>query len=276
MAQPLTGSVPHFLHKARHLVWLIALGTLVKYMISAYFYLPFIIFTLGLGGIWQGIKEDRRVLYLSLIAFSVFLLLYLHVIQAWMMFDRFWTTFMLASFLAIGFGLEKSVLLMKSKFHLEQSTALALLCFLILAVALPKNLKPSEKDKVVFKEIGAFISAREGNDKVTKVVKSLRTPNWTPFYANLEYEGAPCPMTDFGFEPTVFEDIVFKDYDNFIRRLRDEGIKYFLWEEKAWPKGGFDFLTVKNRHDLKALGTWSHPDTGKLILFSLVQESPNS
>jgi len=272
MAQPLTGSVPHFLHKARHLTWLVALGTLVKYMIRAYFYLPFIIFILGFGGIWKGIKEDWRVLYLSLIAFSVFILLYLHVIQTWMMFDRFWTIFILACFLAFGFGLEKSALLIRSKFHLKQSTALALLCFLILAVALPKNLKPREEDKVVFKEIGELIAHREGNENVTKIVKSLRTPNWTPFYANLKYEGAPCPMTNFDLEATIFEETMFKSYGRFVHRLRKERVKYFLWEERAWPKGGVDFLKTKNQRDLKELGTWSHPDTGKLILFSLGPE----
>ena len=269
ITQPLTAGVPHFLHKARHLIWLIALGTLVKYMISAYFYLPFIIFILGLRGIWQRIREDWRILYLSLIAFSVFILLYLHVIQTWMMFNRFWTIFMLACFLAIGFGLEKSAIFIRSRFHLKQSIALAILCFLILAVTLPKNLKPREKDKLVFKEIGEFILAREGSEKVTKIVKSLRTPNWTTFYANLEYEGAPCPMTNFGLQATAFEEMVFKNYGEFLRHMRQNGVRYFLWEERAWPKDGFNFLAARNRQDLKELGNWSHPDTGKLILFSL-------
>ena len=269
MAQPLAGSVPHFLHKARHLIWLIALGTLVKYMIRAYFYLPFILFLLGLGGIWRCLKEDRRALYLSLIASSVFILLYVHVVQMWMMFDRFWPIFMLPSFIIVGFGMEKAALFLKSRFHLKQSTVLAILCFLILTVALPKNLKPREEDKVVFKEIGELIAHREGNEKVTKIVKSLRTPNWTAFYANLEYEGAPCPMTNFGLEATAFEETVFKNYGEIVRHLRQNGVRYFLWEERAWPKGGFDFLTTKDQKDFKELRTWSHPDTGKLILFSL-------
>jgi len=272
MAQPLTENVPQFLHKARHLIWLIALGTLVKYMIRAYFYLPFILFLLGLGGMWRRLKEDRRVLYFSLIASCVFILLYLHVIQKWMMFDRFWSIFILVCFLAFGFGLEKSALLIRSRFHLKQSTALVLLCFLVLAVALPKNLKAREEDKVVFKEIGELIAHREGKENVTKIVKSLRTPNWTPFYANLKYEGAPCPMINFGLKETEFEETMFKSYGRFVHRLRKESVKYFLWEERAWPKSGFDFLKTKNQRDLKELGTWSHPDTGKLILFSLGSE----
>ncbi len=270
MIQPLEGVMPHFLHKARHLVWLVALGTVVKYMISAYFYLFFIIFVLGLGGIWHKLKEDRRILYLSLIAISAFMLLYLHVIQTWMMFNRFWTIFMLACFLAIGFGLEKSALFITSKFHLKKSTALALLCFLILAVALPKNLKPKEADKIVFKEIGELIAHREGNEKVAKIVKSLRTPNWTAFYANLDYEGAPCPKTDFGIEHTRFDDIVFRNYEGFIGYLKKNGVRYFLWEERAWPKRGFDFLNRKGLKDFKKIGAWSHPDTGRIVLFEVL------
>lgn len=268
MNQPMEGSMPHFLHKARHLVWLVALGAVVKYMISAYFYLFFFIFLLGLGGVWHRIKEDRRVLYLILIAASAFPLLYLHVLQRWMMFDRFCAIFMLPSFIVIGFGLQKITLTVKSKFRLKDAIVPTILCFLILACSLPKNLKSKEADKIVYKEIAGVIADREGNAKEIKVVKSLRTPNWTPFYANLDYEGAPCPMTNFGIEITRFDDVVFKNYEGFVRHLKEEGAKYFLWEEGAWPKSAFDFETTRDLKDFRALGVWSHPDTGKMVLYS--------
>ncbi len=198
------------------------------------------------------------------------MLLYLHVVQMWMMFDRFWLIFMLPAFMVLGFGLEKSGLLIRSKFHWKKSTVLALLCFLILAVALPKNLKSKEADKIVFKEIGELIAHREGNEKVTKIVKSLRTPHWTPFYANLNYEGAPCPKTDLGIEYTQFDEIVFRDYKGFIGYLKQNGVRYFLWEERAWPKDGFDFMNSKNPQTFREIGAWSHPDTGRIILFKVL------
>ena len=83
-------------------------------------------------------------------------------------------------------------------------------------------------------------------------------------------------MTNFGLEATAFEETVFKSYGELVRHLRQNGVRYFLWEERAWPKGGFDFLTTKDQKDFKELGTWGHPDTGKMILFSLAQRSPNS
>ena len=92
MIQPFEGVMPHFLHKARHLVWLVALGTVVKYMISAYFYLFFIIFILGLGGVWPRLKEDRRILYLSLIALSAFMLLWTKPLRGSLIPPAFLTT----------------------------------------------------------------------------------------------------------------------------------------------------------------------------------------
>ena len=261
MDQPREDVMPHFLHKARHLVWLVALGTVVKYMIRAYFYLYFLMFVLGLGGVWYGLKEDRRVLYLTLIAAFSFFRLYLHVLQKWMMFDRFWAIFMLPSFIAVGFGLQKITLILNTRFRLKKAIALSIVCFLILVFSLPKNLKSKEMDKIVYKEIGKVIVDREGNTKEIRIVKSLRTPSWTPFYANLNYEGAPCPKTDFGLDSTRFDDLVFKDYREFVDYLRKGNVRYFLWEGRAWPKGGFDFLSRKDPKDFKELGIWSHPDT---------------
>ena len=70
MNKPLDDNLPAFLHKARNLVWLIGIGTLFKYAVAAFFYPFFFIFIIGLGGIWKRIKEDRRILYLALIAAS--------------------------------------------------------------------------------------------------------------------------------------------------------------------------------------------------------------
>jgi len=61
-----------------------------------------------------------------------------------------------------------------------------------------------------------------------------------------------------------------KNYEEFIRNLRDRGIHYFLWEEKHWPKQSASYITTQNPKDFIRVGTWSHPDTGKLILFKMI------
>jgi len=265
--QPLQGVMPFFLQKARHLVWLVALGTLVKYMIRAYLYIFFILFILGLGSVWRRLREDTGILYLSISAISVFVVFYLHVIQTWMMFDRFWVIFMLPAFMVVGFGLQKGVFLLTTRCRLKKSTAFSILGLLILISALPKDLKSREADKTVYKEIGEMIAHREGNDREIRIVKSLRTPDWPAFYANLNYRGAACPRTDFGMEPTPFDEAVFRDYETFIGYLKRNRISYFLWEEGAWPRNTFHLLDRKSAEDLKEVGIWHHPDVGKVVLF---------
>ncbi len=270
MEHPLDGVTPHFLHKTRELVWLVALGTVVKYMIKAYFYLFFILFILGLGSVWHRLREDRRILYLSFTAVSLFVVFYLHVIQTWMMFDRFWTIFMLPASTVIGFGLRKTILMLTTRCRMKNAMAVSIVCLLILICALPKDLKSREEDKVVYKEIGELIAYREGNDRVIRILKSLHTPDWTAFYANLDYRGAPCPRLHFGMEPKPFDEAVFRDYKGFMGYLKKNTIPYFLWEEKAWPTDGFDFLNQRESDDLEELGSWHHPDVGKIILYSVI------
>lgn len=262
MNQPSGGNLPAFLHKARHLVWLIALGTIVKYAVVAYFYPFFLVFVMGLGGVWGRIKRDKHILYLALIAVSALILLYMHVLHTWMMFTRFLAIFIFPSFIVIGFGLEKIIHFFSSRFNLKESIALSILCFLILTCALPKNLKPRETDKLVFKEIGELISKREGNaHKITVATSHV----WISFYANLKYKGAMCPK-----EYTDLERLAGDSYEKFVRNLKQGGIRYFLWEERRWPQEKFDFIKTKNPEDFMKLGEWSHPDTGSLMLFEVM------
>jgi len=265
MNQPSEGNLPAFLHKSRSLIWLIALGTLLRYAVRAYFYPFFPIFIIGLGGIWARIKGDQRVLYLAFLAISALVLLYMHVLQTWMMFERFWAIFILPSFIVIGFGLEKIIAFFRARLNLRESIMLSILCLLILACALPKNLRPREADKIVFKQIGELIADREGNNKEIRIATSMHSIRWVSFYANLNYKGAPCPEKNYDLE-----NLIGKSYREFVMNLKMRAIRYFLWEEKHWPKQGSYVLDTGNMKDFVRLGAWSHPDTGSLILFEVI------
>jgi len=262
--QPLDENLRAFLHKARNLVWLISLGTLVRYAVKAYFHPFFLIFIIGLGGIWARIKRDNHILYLALIAASALILLYMHVLHTWMMFTRFFAIFIFPSFIFVGFGLEKIIHFFRSRFHLKESIALSILCLLILICALPKNLKPREADKLVFKRIGELIAEREGNSQVITIA-APHSIRWISFYANVKYKGAPCPERNH-----AIENIIGKNYGEFVQNLKRRGIRYFLWEEKHWPKESAYLIKGGNMKDFIKLGNWSHPDTGNLILFKVI------
>jgi hypothetical protein len=87
---------------------------------------------------------------------------------------------------------------------------------------------------------------------------------WVSFYANMNCPDVLCPPTyDLTGIPT-------KDYIQFIRNLKKEGIQYVLWQEKYWSQSAFDLLKLFNPKDLKIVSEDDHPDTGRLLLFKLL------
>jgi energy-converting hydrogenase Eha subunit A len=259
------GVLKYFLPEARTNLWLVAFGTLLNRTLEAFFYPLFLIFAVGLGGTWKRIRNDRRLLYLVLLAISGLILLYLHTVHTWALYYRNMAIVIFPSFIYAGYGLERIVNYLRSRFRLQESTALAALCLMILASSLPKNLQTRAIDKHVFKEIGYTLAAKEGNSQEIKVATSLYTVKWLSFYANLDYLGAPCPQPYDDFKAVVGDS-----YDEFVRNLRENGIKYFLWEEKNWPSNLYDFITVNRVDDFVELGRWRHPDTGMMVLFEVL------
>jgi hypothetical protein len=250
-----------FLPKARNTIWLVAFGTLLNRALEAFFYPFFLVFFIGMVGSWQRIKSDTRVRYLFLLSVSGVVLLYMHVMETWVMMYRFLAIVIIPTCIFAGFGLEKIIRFVRSKFGLKESVALIVVTVLILVAGLPKNLKPKEADKAVFRQIGEMIAKREGNDRITTVAAApSAVQQWVSFYANLNYPGAPCLR---------YPGTIGEDYRQFVEYLRQNNIKYFLWEENRWPVGTFDFIHAPYHQDFKELGRWRHRDTERVILFEL-------
>jgi hypothetical protein len=204
--------------------------------------------------------------YLSLLSILALILLLIHAVHTWTMFNRFCAVFMLPSFVVIGFGLKRIINFVKAWIQLPELFIVSILCALILASALPKNLKQREADKIVFKEIGGLLAERDGNRQVISVAAvSLAVSGWVSFYANLEFQGAPCPHKNGNLTGNIGNG-----YAEFVNNLRSQGIRYFVWEEKRWPKETFDFIKAHTKRDFQKIGVWKHPDTGKMILFELI------
>ena len=263
--QPLGYVKPCYIEWVRHLVWFLALGILFTSMVETFFYPFFLVFIIGLVGIRERVNKDKRIPYFAFIAIGALVVLYVFILGRQTMPTRYLALFVLPSFIFIGFGLEKILFFLRSRFNLTESVTLSILCLLILACSLPKNLKPRETDKLVFKEIGELIADREGNDREILVATSKQSIRWISFYANLNYKGAPRPKQNYDLEK-----LIGKNYETFVKNIRKRGISYFLWEEKHWPKASASYIRKENSKDFVKIGTWSHPDTGKLILFKVM------
>jgi len=248
------------------MIWLIALGTVARHVVDAYFYPFFVIFLVGLAGVRRRLKEDPRVLYLALNSAFALFLLYVHLMQTWMIFHRFAVLFLLPSFVFLGFGAKRMVHFLETRFRLKAPVTLFIVAISILMCSLPKNLQSNESDKLVFKEIGQLIAGLEGNDhEIGVAAASLWTMSHVSFYANLKYKGAICPLKYINIE-----QLARNSDDTFLSDLKKAGVEYFLWEERSWSKNRLDFLKRQTPNRVIEIGRWSHADTGRLILFKVI------
>jgi hypothetical protein len=264
-----------FIFNVKTLLWFIGLGTILNNAMEAFFYPFFFIFLIGLPKIWQRARERRVVLYFTLLSFSAPILLYFYVFTNWSIENRYLALMILPSFVFFGFGLEKSIYFLTSRYHLKKHIAISILCLLILIFALPRDMSPKEADKAVFKQIGEMIAETEGGSNEIDILTLGDSTRWISFYANLHVKGAPCPETRFYHKNLIYiidnhKKMIGNSYEEFDRNVRLKGVKYILWEENRWPKQSFDLLNRQDTRKFVKIGSWSHQDTGKLILFKVL------
>ncbi len=256
--------VRHFLPESRNFVWLIALGTFANRALEAFFYPLFAVFVIGAFQGKRRFREDPRLLYFLFMIAAGAGLLYLHILHWWILDNRHMALVIFPAAVFAGLGMERIRLFLQSRYGLTNRTVFWVLFAVLMAFTLPKNLQSREKDKVVFKEIGERAAQVSGNGEEIRVAASMDTLRWFSFYANLSRKGAPCPQPY-----NDFHALVGNSYGSFLGNLRQNGAHFFLWEERHWPPGRFDFLKRASQADFKEIGRWKHPDTGRMILFQL-------
>jgi hypothetical protein len=253
-----------FLGETRNGIWMVAIGTLLNRICEGFFY-PFLFVTLmGLVGIGKEIKKDRRILYFLMLTVPLLGLLYLQILFKWILVRRYMAMVIICCSILTGLGARRIVAFFQQRFGLRESAAVALGVFLILASGLPRNFIPRERDKLVFKEIGLFISGREGVGHEVGVATSHLSPEWVSFYANSLYEGLHCGKRHaYGPEETR------KGTRGLFLHLRQHGTRYLLWEENYWPKEVFDLADTPEDIKLEELGRWHQRTTGRMVLYEL-------
>lgn len=260
MKHDLTDLSPYFLYRIRNMLWLIALASLCFEIIKTLFHVFFLIFILGIAGARAQVWKDPRVAYLSLLSAAAFVLLYAQVINNWVMVSRFIALFLFPAYIFMGFGLEKTANFISQRFKKKQHAVYPILCLLILLTTLPKNLRANyDEDKLVFREIGQYIAAQEENRREISVIGSFKETAAIHFYANLDYEGAPC------FEN---EDLISKGdlvIDPGI--LKDRRADYLIWDERGMSRETLNRLLDDDRKRFTPLKEWRSSDRGRLILF---------
>jgi hypothetical protein len=253
-----------FLRDASNFIWLIAVGLLLNTSLEAFFYLPFFFFVFGFFESGKSPetrfkKASKR--YFRIVLIFSFLLLYLHVLQTWIMDKRFTLILLFSGIPFIGNGIQKTIDYLRIQWGLKHNQSLFLVFFVLLALMLPKDLSRREEDKLVFREISEYISSREKSPDAVKIGTSNLSQRWISFYANRHVDGAPCPR-DLN---NVLEEMP-QSRKKFIGHVDDFNIMYVLFEEKRWP---FEFV-LSDSTLFRELARWHHVDTGEIILYEFI------
>jgi 4-amino-4-deoxy-L-arabinose transferase-like glycosyltransferase len=255
-----------FISAARTNAWLVAIGTLLNRFLETLLYLFAFVLAIGLTGIWRRIKQNIQVRYLVVLSLCSILSLYIQIVSTWWIEYRHMYFLIIPSFLIIGYGIERIHLYLIRRFEIRRIVAFSVLALLIILPTLPKNLHPRDFDKIIFKEIGESIVKHKSYPGAAYISTPQNIHQWISFYANLSYQGDFCPL------PVKANCWEFNEenYDQFMRHLTENRIKYLVWTERQWPADKIDFSQVQRHLNLKELGRWNHPMTGEIILFEIV------
>jgi hypothetical protein len=254
-------AIGYFLQNAYHSMWLIAIGSIFTNAMESFFY-PFIVFYLvGMGGMYKQIQQRTEYLYMAMIfAFSL-CVLFVHVVQFWIMTYRFLAILIIPCCVLAGLGLQRLIPILCRSLQWGEKKVIALIVVFIVSTALYKNVGPIESDKAVFVQIGNRVSQlSSGNQPVGVAGQFSVAHNWVAFYANAERSNPVCYYS-FVVEPTSLADLK--------SMMHAKGLQFFLWEEFSWNKSHFGQEKSEFVDEFEELGHWRHDDTGELILFRL-------
>lgn len=263
---PPQGIPLEFMRYSRTLIWFTALGVVLQSAMEAFFYPFFFLLLLGLVGIRERMRKDKRLFSLILTATISLFILYIYCLNTWSMENRRLIIVIISSAVFLGFGMEKLINWLHKRFRLSDYVTIVMICLLMLALTLPKDLKTREADKLVYKEIGETIARLDGGSGVIELITLGNAVRWINYYANLHVQGAPCPDKYHNWH----DSIIGNSYADFIHNIHMRNIRYIVWEEKTWPKDKFAFLQYVQPKDLIKLNEWSHQDTGRIILYQVM------
>jgi len=261
-------SLGFFLAEARKNLWLVALGSVLNRCLEAFFFFFFIVCGIGFITAIRRSFGDQRMKYFVSVSCGLVILLYLHTFRSWYIDYRHVCLLIISTSVFVGFGIDRMRQFIQNRISTRQNLITIVMALVIVALPLPKDLKPRDADKRVFKEIGEFLADREGAAKFIPIATSCSSYRLISFYANLGYHGAPCPVES---EATCWE--YFSDsFEHFMENVRASSIKYFVWSEKLWPGGSASVFETPFSLHLKELRRWHHPDTGEMILYEVTDQ----
>ncbi len=254
-----------FLPEVKNHIWLIGLGTMLNRALEAFFY-PFVIFLVT--GLWQYPKRPcTKVHYRYALTTTIcaFFLLYLHLLNAWIMEYRFMMLLMIPAIPFFGAGIQWWLKFVVNKWSINQSNVIAIAAGLMVLTAVPKNIQTRDPDKIVFRNIAETARSMTPINEPVLISSSIHTHQLLTLYANIDLDNPLCHDVRIKNSWSKYSSNI----DLMIQDLKTRNIHFFLYEEKNWPLPNFDTDRLLNRTDLLMIGHWKHRDTGLMKLYKI-------
>lgn len=251
--------VHRFLPEVRSQIWLIALGTLVNRILEAFFY-PFIIFFL-IGYVTS--RQDRKSFawrYLLLTTATGIALLYLHLLNTWIMEYRFTMLIFIPALPFAAAGISYSMNTLAARWHTRKQRVAIALALLFPLAGLPKALHSQDAGKVVFRQIAERIGEFSKGSEPVRIASPHHPQRLISMYANINNPDPPCPEEDYSAELSKY----INDPNKIALDLKHKNVRFFLYEERY---GDLDPRILSRNEHFQLLGRWYHRDTGHMLLY---------
>ena len=260
------GLYAKFLQRTREILIFIPLISIVHNLLEGVFYPFALIYFIGFWGLHRRYRQNQRFGYFLWLSLGGFILLYIHMIQTWIISYRFLAVLIYPGCVIMANGIEQVMEILVQKRRWPAFKAGAAIAAFLIIFGLPKNLKPEERDKIVYRQTAQRIAMDKQPDEFASVyaTQPRRAFEWVLLYAHRRDPVLRCSKT-------LIIDVP-DDYEAFIRTLDSVNARYFFYEKRNWPKNRFDLMAARFEPDLRILGQWKHPDSGTLVLFERLME----
>jgi Dolichyl-phosphate-mannose-protein mannosyltransferase len=254
--------VNRFLPEVRNQIWLVALGTLANRILEAFFY-PFVLFFLiGYFALRQP-EKNAAWRYLLLTNAMGMALLYLHLLNTWVMEYRFTMLVFIPALPFAAAGISCLMNILAARWHMRnQRVAIAIALFLLIA-GLPKALHSQNADKIVFRQVAERIRKFSNGSGPLRIASSRYTHRLISIYANIDNPDPPCPEENHSYELSIYAN----DPDKIAQNLKQQNVRFYIYEERHWPLAGFNPRSLSDNEHFQLIGRWYHRDTGHMLLY---------
>jgi hypothetical protein len=250
-----------FLERSRETLAFIPLAAIFYHILEGVFYPFALVFFIGFSGLSGLFRQHPRSGYLFLLSAAGFVVLYVHMLQTWVIDYRFLAIMMFPACIIMANGVRRVMGYLRQTRSMSPRKAVTLFAAFLILFGLPKSLKPEEQDKIVFRQAAQAIEESRDADQLVRVgtANASRAFEWVLLYAHRHSPDLYCALH--------MVDAVPDTYEQFKANLDKSGNRYFFYEENHWPATGFDLLAAPYQNDFRLLGQWRHPDSGLFAVF---------